>query len=654
MKYCRDIRQHQIRFSKWIWFVVVLCCSPGCLGAQELVVQPASRVEKLFRKGVSALNQLDYPLAKHFFHKAIQRDVGFVDAYLMLAEIYQEQDSASQAIRIYHQALQIDSLVYPPFYLFLANLELSNGDYYHAGRHYRRFLQFEEGSAHWRAQARKKLKRAEFGSYHQAHPVPFLPHNLGKGVNSVHREFVNSISTQGHLILFTRRFNNRNGEPKTISGEDIYLAHREKGVWQEAVPFGTPLNTHQNEGALMISPDGRYIFFAACGRSGGYGSCDLYYSVKRGEQWGQPVNLGSVVNSAQWDSQPCLAADGRTLYFASKRPGGFGSSDIWRTHLRRDGSWSVPENLGPHINTAEAEMAPFLHPDGQTLFFSSEGHAGMGKADLFVARKEGLNSWTQPENLGYPINTCADEKNILVNPAGDTAYLSSDALGGEGSYDIYQFSLHEQVRPQPVSFVTGKVYDAQSRAPIQGRFELIDLSGGQTVVESWADPVDGRFLVCLPVHHEYALNVSHPDYLFYSAHFSLKQEAPPAAPFALDVPMQALQTGAVVVLNNIFFETNRAELLPQSAVELKRVLELLNVHPEMKIEIRGHTDNRGESFYNQQLSEKRAEAVYQYLLNKGVQQTRLSFVGLGEKDPVATNQTSAGRAQNRRTEFRIL
>jgi outer membrane protein OmpA-like peptidoglycan-associated protein len=421
-----------------------------------------------------------------------------------------------------------------------------------------------------------------------------------------------------------------------------------------ALSLGPPINTHGNEGAICISPDGQFLFFAACNRPDGYGSCDIYWSGKSGDQWSEPFNLGPVVNSEAWDSQPSFSSDGKTLYFASKRPGGKGSSDIWKTELMPDGDWMPPVNLGDSINTKDAEMAPFIHPDDLTLYFTSKGHPGMGGLDLFYSRKDENNLWQKPVNMGYPINTYADEITLVVNASGDLAYISSDKLGGKGRQDIYSFKLYKEAQPLKVTYFKGIVFNKETKKRLEAKFELIDLTSGKVVIKSRSDPVKGEFLVALPTNKDYALNVSKTGYLFYSDHFGLKGESSEARPFIRDIPLQEISVGETVVLKNIFFDTDKYELKPESRSELEKLINLLQTNGKIRIEISGHTDNAGTEAYNLMLSKNRAKAVYDYLTEHGISAGRLSYAGYGLTKPIDTNDTEQGRANNRRTEFRVV
>ena len=338
------------------------------------------------------------------------------------------------------------------------------------------------------------------------------------------------------------------------------------------------MNTDGNEGAQAISPDGRFLVFTACNRPDGYGSCDLYISERLNNKWSMPKNMGNIVNSKSWDSQPSISANGKTIYFASSRAGGSkGQADIWTTTRNGNGSWTKPENIGDLINTRGIEFSPFIHPDNTTLYFSSDGHPGMGGMDIFYCKRDATGSWGVPKNIGYPINTFGDESSLILNANGDMAYFSSDKLGGFGKNDLFKFELYEEARPDPVTYLKGVVYDNETKEKLEAKFELIDLENEHTVVESYSDRVNGEFLVCLPTSNNYALNVSKEGYLFFSENFTIPEAARnKVEPYLKNIPLKPIKVGETVVLRNIFFDFDKYTLKKQSVVELKRLIALLN------------------------------------------------------------------------------
>ena len=433
--------------------------------------------------------------------------------------------------------------------------------------------------------------------------------------------------------------------------EDFYISHMTDTGWAMRQPLGEPINSRLNEGAQSLSADGKVMFFTACNRPDGMGRCDIYRSDKLHSGWSNPANVGPPVDSRNWEAQPSISADGKTLWFVSNRPGGQGNMDIWYSHFE-NGRWSIPVNAGSKINTPGNEMSPFIHNDDQTLYFSSDGHPGYGGFDLFITRKQADSTWSEPLNLGYPINTYNDEIGLFVNAEGDKGYFSTDREEGRGK-DIYSFMLYDSIRPHFVTYMKGKVYDAANKRPLRAHILLVDLQKNEVVMDAMSGK-DGYFLVCIPTNRDYALNVSRDGYLFYSDHFPLKGVHRIEKPYIKDVPLKPIRVGEVMVLKNIFFEFDSYELKPESISELEYLRDLLVKNPGLRIEIGGHTDSKGSNQYNMELSKQRARVVYQYLIDHGINKSRLTYKGYGETRPVSSNATEEGRAANRRTEIRII
>lgn len=522
--------------------LLLLCLAVGMTAGAQQYSSDNRKAVKQFERAVEQLQQSAPAEAETLLFAALEADPNFAEAHLQLADLLMERRAYPEAIDHYHSFLRLDS------------------------RHKR-----------WRAEAQDNLELAQFRLAVLANPVAFQPENLGEAVNSTDDDYLPAITADGETLIFTRR------SPRTASTtaltpeeEDFYISHRDSnGRWSTARRMPSPVNTTDNEGAQCVSYDGRIMLFTACGRPDGAGRCDLYQCVRHGDRWSKPRNMGAAVNTANWESQPSLSADGQTLYFVSDRPGGQGGTDIWMCR-RHEGEWGTPENLGPSVNTAGNETGPFIHYDNQTLYFSSTGHPGLGGSDLFVSRRQADGSWSQPENLGYPINTEGDESRLVVSADGRTAYFASDHLGGLGKNDIYSFDLPEPARATAV--------------------------------------------VC--------------------------NEAIASA--------DTLSVGQSVTLENIFFRTGSATLYEESLVELDKVAELLHSTPSLRIELGGHTDNVGAEQANQRLSEQRARAAYDYLLQRGIEASRLTYRGYGESQPVAPNDSEEGRRQNRRTVFTVL
>jgi len=585
---------------------------------------------------------------------AVDRDPEFIEAHLLMAEIYFAGENYAESIAPYRNAVEIDPAFFPPAGFYLGKALYRTGEYKEARERLQAFYLRDDVSSALKVRAENLLKRCDFAIEAMAEPVAFTPENPGPAINSRLAEYSPALTADEMTLIFTREKPRESERGGTIMFEDFYISHFRNGEWTEAVNMGPPLNTRGNEGAQSITADGRHLYFTACNRSDGVGSCDIYYSRLEGGKWSRPVNPGRPLNSSAWDSQPSVSADGQTLFFASSRDGNLGQMDIWKATRNEAGVWNEPQNLGPVINTSGREMSPFIHPDNQTLYFASDGHIGMGGLDIFYSRKDENGSWTEPVNLGYPINTHADEFGMIVGASGKTAWFSSDMEGGYGESDLYTFTLYEEARPRPVTYMKGRVTDSESGDPLGADFEVSDVQNGRTLAASTADPVDGSFLVSIPTDRDLALNVSMTGYLFFSEHFSYEGVRTVVEPHLRDIALQPVQEGAAVVLRNIFFETDHYALQEASYHELERLRRFMEDNPDVFVEIRGHTDSTGSFAHNMELSENRARSVYSYLTEQGISPDRLSFKGFADTMPLDTNETAEGRAKNRRTEFRVI
>ncbi len=340
----------------------------------------------------------------------------------------------------------------------------------------------------------------------------------------------------------------------------------------------------------------------------------------------------------------------KELYFASERPDGYGNSDIYVSYRNADGSWSRPQILDTTINTPWAETSPFIHPDGKTLYFCSNGHKGVGGFDIFVTQKDENGKWTSPKNLGYPINTPQNDIGLVVSASGKHAYICSNRKGGYGLIDIYRFDLPEPLQPEKMIYIKGKVFDEKSYKPVKATCEIINLQNQKVIFSTQSDSLTGEFILCLPQKEEYGLYITSNKYLFYSQ--NIKAETIEEG-IINDIYLKPVKKGSYIVLPNIFFEVDSFKLKTTSIVELNKIIAFLNEHPDINVEISGHTDNTGNDQYNLSLSEKRAKSVYEYLIKNGIKAERLKYKGYGSIKPRASNDTEEGRALNRRTELSI-
>ncbi len=601
--------------------------------------------------------------AEKLIKKAIEEDGQFIEALSAYADFMMGKNKIKEAIPLYEKAIQVNPKLFIDNNFYLGGAYLYEGMYDKAVVCFEKITKAERINPNLKDEAAKQLINAKFGADAIKHPQPFNPVNVGAGINTANYEYFPAITADGNTFMFTRNLR-ESANPEAAGQEDFYMSKKVNGVWQTALPV-TSVNTLGNEGAPSLSADGEIMFFASCmemtGDYGsqdrkGYGSCDIFYAQKINGKWTKPRNAGPVINTKNWETQPSFSSDGKTLYFirGMVTREGIKNPDIYSSTIGEDGKFTEPVRLPSQINTEEEEESVFIHPDNQTLYFSSRGRPGMGGLDIYMSKKQADGSWGEAVNLGYPINTARDENSLLVDANGKLAYFASEREGGFGGLDIYQFELPENRRPEKITYVKGLTYNAKTKAPVEAFFELIDLETQQSVTNAYSNSA-GEFLVTLTSNHNYLVNVSKPGFLFYSDNFSLKNKvADYNKPYQLQIPLQPIDTG-IIELKNIFFDVNKWDLKAESKAELQKIIAFLKANPTLKIEFSGHTDNSGDKAFNKTLSNNRAKAIYDYVIEKGgIPASNLSYKGYGDTKPKAPNDTPENKAKNRRTELKVL
>ncbi len=459
--------------------------------AQQKYYTKSKKAIKHFESALNNYNLQYFKNAKQELQKALLRDNKFIDAYILLGEIASEENKQDTAIKLYSKAISIKHDYNPLMYLRRADLQKSIGQYENAKNDYNTFISLTKKIKEYKEYVDKKIEECDIAILIKRNPVKFEPKNLGSEINSSLSEYWPSITADTNTITFTV------SDRKINSQEDLYFSKKINGKWQKAIKIQEPINTPKSEGAQTISADGKTMVFTACLRSDSYGSCDLYISHKIGNKWTIPQNMMSPINTKYKESQPSLSADGKTIYFASNRPGGKGKFDIWKSNLQDDKTWCNPINLGDSINTNQDELAPFIHYDNQSLYFSSKGKPGMGGSDLFMSKKINKTQWSEAKNLSYPINTHKNEESIVITPDGKFGLFSSDIEGGYGQTDIYMFELPEKIKPNKTIFIKGLVFDQESKQALQAKIEINALSGDKENLSTESDKITGEFLSCL-------------------------------------------------------------------------------------------------------------------------------------------------------------
>ena len=605
---------------------------------------------KYFEKSTQLLRARNYSEAVECLKLALEKDPNFAEAHLRLGTNYLTIGDMQQARGYLEKAVQLipDNPKTVGAYYALADMSFREGEYQRTLDYLQKFGSFNPPDRQ-RKSGERLYKSASFALEQQKNPLPFSPQPLDDQVNEFDLQYFPVLTADQQTLIFTRR----EGRDPQFDEDMVFSQRQPDGSWTVPESISDKINSKFNEGTCTISANGRTIIFTSCSGRRSMGSCDLYVSYKFGDEWTEPENMGTAINSRDWESQPSLSADGKTLYFVSDRRGGMGKRDIWVSNWQ-EGAWSKARNLGTAINTPEEEVSPFIHVNGQTLFFSSKGYEGMGGYDIYYS--ELLNGkWSDPKNLGYPINNNDDQVSLFITADGKRGYYSYEQKD-QTNYKslIYDFEVPEAIRVRYKSnYMAGKILDLETKQPLQARVELFDIQADSLRSVVTSDSISGEYVQILTEGSEYALYVSKPGYLFESLSFDY-QESRDREPIHIDVYLKPIKAGLAATLNNIFFDIDQYQLKEKSKTELNKSARFLKENPQVRVEISGHTDNSGSVSHNQKLSLNRARAVYRYLIEAGIDADRLTFKGYGSSVPVAPNDTEANRQLNRRIEFKIL
>jgi len=559
---------------------------------------------------------------------------------LMQANMYSKQYKEVLAWSDKVMALQVDL---PPFVFLIrgdAAVQVQQDSI--AIEAYSKLVNMPTAPIAIKSKAEKAYTTILFQQQQKRNPKNIVLKNFSEIINTSMDEYYPVLTADGQSILFTRMDGRQ---------EDVYLAQKDATSWM-ITPLEA-LNTPDNEGAATLTTDGKMIFYTACNRTDGMGSCDIFYALRQGNgQWMNAGGIGKPINTSSWESQPFYHTQLRTLFFSAIRDGGSGGRDIWYSTLDTNNKWSLPANMGSVINSAGDEETPYLHPDGVTLYFASNGHQGMGAKDIFMSRKQPDGSWGTPVNMGYPINTPKDESGFFVSTEGKNAYMASARDSGKGRLDIYSLELPESLRPQPATYLSIKVQDKETYKTLSSNFQIIDITDNKVILSGTTDH-EGKIVTPLPAGKNYMLLIDKNAYLPYSENFAFA--APENyLPYEKNILLSPLREGNVFILKNVFFDVNSFVLDNKSNAELDKLVEYLKKNPALRLEVSGHTDNTGSAVSNQLLSENRAKSVVSYLVSKGIDAGRLQYKGYGDTKPIANNSSEEGKSQNRRTECKIL
>ena len=602
---------------------------------------------KLYEEARSLIGARDFDKAFERLQLAIDKDPDFAEAYLKLASIYQIKFNDSLQFWCYRQVIDRypDTHKFASSWYLLGSNAFKNGNYEETLKYLGKYMELTSEKGRYASSAKLLIDNSHFAINYKTNDFQFNPRPLPKVVNQFKQQYFPVLTVDQNTLLFIKR----------QGDEEILQTDKDaNGNWQEPHSISDNINSEYNEGTCSISADGRMLVFTSCMGRQGYGSCDLYVSYKTGNAWSVPENMGEVINSPSWDSQPSLSADGRTLYFVSNRSGGFGSRDIYVSQQNEAGEWQSPQNVGSSINTSFDDISPFIHPNGQRLYFATNGRLGFGGFDIYFSDKKSASEWLAPTNFGYPINTHDDEVSMFISSDGAKGYYSHEERTKESVLStLYEIDIPPKLQVEhKSSYVFGKVMDGETNTPLKATVSLINLDSNNSVEKVRSDSVTGDYLIVITQGAQYGLFAESEGYLYKSENFNLTEKL--LIPVKINLKLEKIKPGARVVLKNIFFDFDSYNLTSTSKAELNRVLHLLNTNKTLRVEISGYTDNVGTEKYNLELSEKRAEAVYNYLVKNGVDKTKLGFRGYGASNFLNSNNTEEERAKNRRIEFKVL
>jgi outer membrane protein OmpA-like peptidoglycan-associated protein/tetratricopeptide (TPR) repeat protein len=631
---------------KYVLFCFGLMLIINCFGQTYNPEAVNKKASETYTKALNMLQMGERAEVIPVLQKAISYDANFVDAYLSLGGVYGELKDYANSVANYEKAISMDS-IYTKYYLVYYSQNLAGlGRFDSALNAVNKFLTIEKLSDKSRNNATHLKNNYEFAiqyaATHKDANYEFAPVNLGDNINSATSEYYPSFTIDDSILVFTRR-----GEGIE---EDFVESKLTPNGYSKAEIIKGDINNQPSKGGINISQDGEWLLFAGNFAGQGFGNFDLYMSYNTPNGWSEPVNLGANINTEFWESSPSLSPDKNALYFSSDRPGGYGGKDLYVSY-RVNGKWLPAENMGPEINTAGDELAPFIHADNQTLYYTSNGLPGYGGTDIYMIKKTSDKTWSKPENLGYPINTTENEGSLFVAADGVTAYYASDRADTKGYLDLYKFTLKPDVRPIKTLYVKGYVTDAKTQKGLPCTVELTSDSSQKVLSDVQTDET-GFYFITLPVGKNYTFTVNRKGYLFYSDVFNLADKQSDST-YEKNISLQPVELNATVRMKNIQYATNSFQLEPVSLIELNKLIQLMNDNPSVKIQINGYTDNVGNDADNLKLSENRAKAVVDFLITKGIDAKRMTWKGFGETQSIADNSTEQGRSLNRRTEFKI-
>ncbi|MCX6252107.1 MAG: OmpA family protein [Bacteroidetes bacterium] len=620
------------------------------------------KIEKLYDEGTSAYKRGNFIEAGRIMKMVINAEPGFIDAYFVLglSNFRKTNSNFKEAEKNFLKVLELCPGYDIHTYYYMGEICYGTERFDSTVMYLSEFLKNEEkmksDKDYTRASEILKYSRFYLDMIH--HPVPFEP-KVVSGVSSAENEYLPGLSPDNQMALFTREIMippEKNTIIQTTKYKEKFMFSKQQpdGSFSDGQEMPEPFNMNDNEGGATLTVDNNTLYYTVCKytKDRSYFNCDIYYSDFVNGDWTPIKSVSDKVNLPfSWESQPSISSDGKSLYFISDRPGGYGGYDVYRSMKNSSGEWGTPINLGPNINTRQNEKSPFIHPDDKTLYFSSDGWMGMGGYDVFFSRVDSAGTWSKPVNLGYPINSPDDEVGFIVSTDGTHVYFASNKYKGKGGWDVFTFDLYKEAQPDKVLLLKGTVRTETDDEPVKARLELKNVDTKKTS-EIPLDSTTGNYVAVAPFNSDYIMTVKKEGYV-YDAHYISRIDSLFRVPSKLDVKIEPIELNKSYRINDIYFDFNSYQLKDESKVVLDQLIDFLNENPLIRIEIQGHTDNIGKDAENLRLSDNRARSVYDYLIASNIKTNRLTYKGFGKTMPVADNDTEQGRAKNRRTVFVI-
>lgn len=657
-------QDRKARYSKLLTSFLLFACAAFTAYAQPELGYCDQEVGELeaaqLPKAQEAWAKKNYREAERYLEKAVRYNPEYAHALYLLGKYMLGKKDFLKAEAIFIRLLKVCPDYKPEVKYLVGIMLLEGGKEQKAIPYLEQYLEDPEREFGYDKEVKAALVEAKTMIKLREDPVDFDPQVVQR-ISTEADEYLATISPDQQTMYFTRRVKrvNRMDGPaaKVRKVEEFSRAERiDSLTFEVGAPLPSPFNSNFNEGGPSVTADNSELYFTVCEDNNGYFNCDIYYSERDAYGgWTRPKSIGDHVNMRNsWESQPSVSAEGNVLYFASDREGGLGQLDLYRVKRNGRGEWSKPELLDKTINTSGNEKSPFIHSDSRTLYFTSDGHPGLGGYDIFYARFTSDSTWEQPNNIGYPINTESDELGLVVSLDGRTAYFASNQLRANSGWDIFQFSVPPRARPDAVALISGTIDHNSPEELEDASVEIKNVNSDKKELLT-VDRETGNFARVVSINDktdDLIVTIKKPGLAFSSKYIKSK-ELTKNRVLRAPLSAQKLNIGEEYQLNDINFETNSAALDAVSRGVIDEFVAYLQANANLKAEIQGHTDNVGEESDNKSLSERRAETVYRYVIEKGISANRLRFKGYGESKPVASNDTEAGRAKNRRTVFVI-